>query len=487
MNNGQTRESKHRIVLLEDEEPETFVAFCEYAYTGDYTVPISLGSCSDGVSVSVSVPPPVPSPPPRSVVSLGPSFGPAGGPGSERRVPESTTNGDKAVSVDDRDEPAFDVDAKDGFEEIRGDGDVTPVQGQLKSESTPTVTPGDVDQRSIPAGPAAGVDDDSWSFNAGISAPKPEKKGRRGKKFKKKRHIQAQSAEDLTPNLASPWTPPPEKQVEGVGTPRPTEEPVGTAASTVIIENWEQAVASTTADDDGEVQNAKIKPTIDTSFTRQQQQQQQIPASQGVSLWDEFVRLDYIDGRPSYVSSPAGPSPRPLSTHSTIRSTTKADDTDIPYLAFHAKVYVFATRYLIPALAQLCLRKLHRDLVHLSFPGPRSNYDNEDEIAFTTAKARMVLDLLHYTYTRTSRLEPVSPASSTTTATELRDNELRKLVVHYAACKVRDLAEYCPPLGSAVAAPSVRAVDGGTSDSKGLQGLLDSTTELASDLVYRMM
>ncbi|KAF3898280.1 hypothetical protein GY631_1152 [Trichophyton interdigitale] len=39
MNNGHTRESRHRIAVLEDEDVETFTGFCEFAYTGDYTVP----------------------------------------------------------------------------------------------------------------------------------------------------------------------------------------------------------------------------------------------------------------------------------------------------------------------------------------------------------------------------------------------------------------------------------------------------------------
>lgn len=39
MNNGHTRESKHRIAVLEDEEVEVFTAFTQYAYTGNYTVP----------------------------------------------------------------------------------------------------------------------------------------------------------------------------------------------------------------------------------------------------------------------------------------------------------------------------------------------------------------------------------------------------------------------------------------------------------------
>src|SRR5205085_7718452 len=41
-----------------------------------------------------------------------------------------------------------------------------------------------------------------------------------------------------------------------------------------------------------------------------------------------------------------------------------------PYLLLHAKLYVFATRYLIPTLAQLCLKKLHQDLVDFPLTAP---------------------------------------------------------------------------------------------------------------------
>ncbi|KAI9753629.1 MAG: hypothetical protein M1815_006088 [Lichina confinis] len=39
MNNGQMRESKERIAVLEGVEVETFSAFCQFAYTGSYDVP----------------------------------------------------------------------------------------------------------------------------------------------------------------------------------------------------------------------------------------------------------------------------------------------------------------------------------------------------------------------------------------------------------------------------------------------------------------
>src|SRR5213075_1163879 len=71
MNNGQTRASRHGIAALEEEDVETFVGFCEYAYTGDYTVPIrreifprKIGQGPAGVPSPSSVQiPPAPSVP----------------------------------------------------------------------------------------------------------------------------------------------------------------------------------------------------------------------------------------------------------------------------------------------------------------------------------------------------------------------------------------------------------------------------------------
>jgi hypothetical protein len=207
---------------------------------------------------------------------------------------------------------------------------------------------------------------------------------------------------------------------------------------------------------------------LDMSFA---QQQASSPCEPGLSMWDEFVSLQYTDDSASKLSP--------------VESTS-----DLPYLTFHAKVYVFATRYLIPALAQLCLRKLHRDLLLISFtehetadPSPSQKLG-----VLAARKAQLVLNLVHYAYTKTARLEPISPTS----ATQLRENELRRLVVHYAACKVKDLAKYHSPDDSATATPSLRPVDATveraeTSAPKSLRSLLDMTTELASDLVYRMM
>ncbi|PGH04574.1 hypothetical protein GX51_03407 [Blastomyces parvus] len=109
-----------------------------------------------------------------------------------------------------------------------------------------------------------------------------------------------------------------------------------------------------------------------------------------------------------------------------------------PNLLFHAKLYVFATKYLAHSLRSKCLKSLHRDLCLFSL-------DNN-----TTSH---ILELIKFTYKHTSRDEPGG------------GSPLRDLVVHYAACKARTL------LGG----------DGG------LRLLLDSNEELGSDLVVKLV
>ncbi|KAL2009627.1 hypothetical protein VTN00DRAFT_5434 [Thermoascus crustaceus] len=79
-----------------------------------------------------------------------------------------------------------------------------------------------------------------------------------------------------------------------------------------------------------------------------------------------------------------------------------------PALTFHAKVYVFATRYLIDPLRKLSMRYLHRELCR--FP-------------VTVKNSQEIFDLVEYTYTYTTR-------------DEAWGLQLRELVSHYLACKV---------------------------------------------------
>ncbi|KAL1970388.1 hypothetical protein VTN77DRAFT_5548 [Rasamsonia byssochlamydoides] len=76
-------------------------------------------------------------------------------------------------------------------------------------------------------------------------------------------------------------------------------------------------------------------------------------------------------------------------------------------LTFHAKVYNFATRYLIKSLRNLCLSYLYREMCQ--FPVAGENL-------------RDVFDLVQYTYAHTNMDEPWG-------------SQLRGLVAHYVACK----------------------------------------------------
>ncbi|EED13978.1 hypothetical protein TSTA_102080 [Talaromyces stipitatus ATCC 10500] len=108
-----------------------------------------------------------------------------------------------------------------------------------------------------------------------------------------------------------------------------------------------------------------------------------------------------------------------------------------PNILFHAKLYVFATKYLIEPLRQQCLRSLHRDLSSFSL-----NRKNRS----------LIFDLLDFTYAHTGRFE----ANGRST--------LRDIVIHYVACEIRTLA-----------------------DDEKLTELLDSDAEIGSDLVMKLV
>jgi hypothetical protein len=518
--NGHTRESKHRIAVLEEEDVETFVAFCEYAYTGDYSVPrtepedealednwsgVVENAPSPGTSwretyrsesiSSVGVPPHAPSPPPeyrtQTDTTMYQDPEPPAMPEPEPE-PESVAEPEpEPAPMDPPPEEAADPEPELAHTEVNG------------FEYADSVVPDAPEQPEYPVvepEAAEPVEDERP-----VRRSKKNKKNKKAKMMEKAFMDEEPSAAGEPTNLTPPSTPPPPAPVEDwsaadcepAPAPEPAEpepaepEPAGPEPAvpesnpepepeSEQTENWDQPSAEPeytpeTSDEPladscpGEGnQMPKPRPMLDMSFA---QQQASSPCEPGLSMWDEFVSLQYTD------DSTSKPSP--------VTSTS-----DLPYLTFHAKVYVFATRYLIPALAQLCLRKLHRDLLLISFTDQetvdRSPHPSQKLGTLAARKAQMVLNLVHYVYTKTARLEPISPTS----ATQLRENELRRLVVHYAACKVKDLAKYHSPDDSATATPSLRPVEverAETSAPRSLRSLLDMTTELASDLVYRMM
>ena len=81
----------------------------------------------------------------------------------------------------------------------------------------------------------------------------------------------------------------------------------------------------------------------------------------------------------------------------------------------HAKLYVFAQRYLIKDLKPICLHKLHRDLLALKLDSHAIGNIN---------------DLLRYTYDNTSNQDDASKETG---------SALRYLVITFAACEAEEM------------------------------------------------
>ncbi|KAL4902557.1 hypothetical protein BDW74DRAFT_60622 [Aspergillus multicolor] len=483
INSGQTRESKHQIAILEDEDVETFVAFCEYAYTGDYAVP-PPGSREDDVeqdSINHALNGVYPNTG-RTSPTAGlerPSQRPTEAP-SEAAAEAANGNDDIGEIADEDDEqhrapsqPAAETSNGNGDNDENADGNVEQLKAPSQQSShkdeqawynstkseyatqDQTVTPRDSDQSRTPSA------DDS---------PNRGRRRRRGK-ADEQGFIQ-----DATSKLTPPCTPPGAARVkpETNSAEEPGENPHAMTDGNQPVSQSMKHPAPTSGnavDSSGYEGNmhqkeqstarSRVRPVIDTSFANQQSSPRY---EKGTSLWDEFTGIDDND-----FHFPA----------SRARSSNPLPGVTLPYLIFHAKLYVFATRYLIPGLAHLCLQKLHYDLLNLAFPDPDPDNQFEEQLVLTTTKARMIVNLLNYTYTKTTRLEPITPSS----ATQLRDNELRRLVVHYAACKVRDLAVYCPPLEPIAGSQFYTEQP----SARGFRALLDTLPELASDLIYRII
>jgi hypothetical protein len=396
MNNGQTRESRHHIAVLEGESVETFVGFCEYAYTGDYRVPRRrLQSAGEeresrGGSIMTSpvfegVPPPAPSPPTNPV--------------AERQEEEPNLDADGGV---------------DGINQAAEGAEV------------------------------------EWGSR---------KKGKKGKGDKKKMNVSKSLDEAV---LTPPRTPPPGEEEMEQKNQVCSEEASGDMAA---HEDWLDFDPPKATDI---VFAGTRRESFDQHSVQQQQRQYIIvppPRPQGMTLWEVFTSLAYKHDQQQTVATLPSPIMQNVSAY-------PADD--VPYLIFHARLYVFATRYLVPNLAHLCLTKLHQDLVNFPLNLP------DDPTAGGDPNAAAVLELLHFTFTNTKRTDPVFALPGMNQYPAEDENQLRKLVVQYAACKLRELASY--------QSPSVdSATDGTSGASLGLRQLLASLGELASDLVYCMM
>ncbi|KAJ5936130.1 hypothetical protein N7454_005428 [Penicillium verhagenii] len=477
------------VVTLEEFDAETFAAFWAYTYRGDYKAPKAPvpqeekarrgtldsafspssrtwrgGYRSD--SMSSGVPPPAPSPPPesvKSVTSVSRSSRHQIEPQQQLQIqaqPQQTEPAPKPVP-----EPV--CEAKSVIEEPSAP---TPVD--TPAEDTPAVPEDDGPNNEVVEPVEAIAEPDAEAESAPVTETDPwdeskeDGKGKKSKKGKKKgKKNQPEPVEETPVNFTPPSTPPPEAQTDAneapiddiapeqsTGTdqadwhgeptaptepepaPAPPAEPFTVPEPEQPTEEWEQAKETIQPPPS----TPPTKPSIDMSFAKQSQAEPS-PRTPDLSLWDSFAALEYNDE----IQAPRAPSPAQ----------------EVPYLTFHAKVYVFATRFLIPSLAQLCLRKLHTDLLSLVLDDAESTDSTpvSDDADLAMRQAPMVLDLLRYAYTYTERLEPISE----TVATQVRENELRRLVVHYAACKLKALARYRVPgeLNSGAGTPG-RGMDG---------------------------
>ncbi|KAJ5936740.1 hypothetical protein N7466_003190 [Penicillium verhagenii] len=524
------------VVTLEEFDAETFAAFWAYTYRGDYKAPKAPvpqeekarrgtldsafspssrtwrgGYRSD--SMSSGVPPPAPSPPPESVQSVT-----SVSRSSRYQIEPQHQLQIQAQPAESVTEPVSE--AKSVIEEplaptpVDTPAEDTPAGPEDNGPNNEAVEPVEANaEPDAEAEPVPVTETDPWDES------KDDGKGKKSKKGKKKgKKNQPEPVEETPINFTPPSTPPPEAQTDSneapfdaiapeqsTGTdqadwrgeptaptepepaPAPPAEPFSVPEPEQPTEEREQAKehnadssAPSPAHWETDITDEQppipqpqppTKPSIDMSFAKQSQTEA-TPHTPDLSLWDSFALLEYNDE----TQAPRAPSPAQ----------------EVPYLTFHAKVYVFATRFLIPSLAQLCLRKLHADLLSLVLEDGESTHttpvSDDDQLAMR--QAPMVLDLLRYAYTYTERLEPISE----TVATQVRENELRRLVVHYAACKLKALARYRVPgeLDSGAGTPGrgmdgkgERVVEGGL--PRNLRVLLDRTPELASDVVYRMM
>jgi hypothetical protein len=141
-------------------------------------------------------------------------------------------------------------------------------------------------------------------------------------------------------------------------------------------------------------------------------------------LWTDFLKLTY-EKPPSLISD---------EKPKLVNGDQASAPTITRSLLYHAKIYVFAEKYLIDTLRMLCLRKLHTDL---------------RDFHLTLQTSGLILEVLEFTYAHTERKES-------------RDDELRMLVIHYVACKGEILKR-----------------------NSNIRSLLEANREMAYDLLYK--
>lgn len=418
MNNGHTRESKHRIAVLEEEEVEVFTAFTQYAYTGNYTLPAQkTESATDSSSVATAAPAPPPTASPRSGSgSSGRSITPNGRVHSNEQQQQQQQSPPQNINVVRTQSsasflpppaptpPPFAdrIDAR------------PPVRRYAETPLAITQTAGVDDQWENPfAHPAEHSPQQNGTSLRGNTPPVENKREvvviqdrpqppleediepafplsrRHSRKDKKKKRkdtvVAANGFEDTVPKSLTPPSTPPFDLKDG------QDQEVKPKVNKPVAHDYdpECAIETDTGDDadiDGDDGDWWDQPAPSQNFSRrrdyedklsnarrlQSQNQQQPPPAQppsparvspqqhtmpfidtsfashtsstprkkGIKSFNEFASIDYFHqehGQGSGVTTP-----------------TALQTFTVPYILFHAKVYVFATRYLIPGLAQLC-------------------------------------------------------------------------------------------------------------------------------------
>ena len=150
-----------------------------------------------------------------------------------------------------------------------------------------------------------------------------------------------------------------------------------------------------------------------------------IPITKAEQLWSDFKSLQFEDKHPHKSDKQL---PAVNGGLSSVSPTSES-------LLYHAKIYLFAEKYLIDNLRIHSLRKLHASL---------------QDFDLTLQTSGDILELLEFAYTYTARQES-------------SENELRALVVHYAACKTEILKR-----------------------NVNLRSLLEANGEIGCDLLYKI-
>ncbi|KAI9788409.1 MAG: hypothetical protein M1816_006934 [Peltula sp. TS41687] len=136
--------------------------------------------------------------------------------------------------------------------------------------------------------------------------------------------------------------------------------------------------------------------SFETSFKSPVDKKEETTRPKKTGLWSAFEKITY---------------PVVIFTFLPIQNTKACMDYTEVFLS-HARLYVFADKYDIEPLRNLCLHKLHRTLVKFTL------YEE---------RAGDIIELMRYAYSNT----PDRSGSK---------DGLRSLVAHYAACAVEDLA-----------------------------------------------